>query len=66
MVYTMIGDIISDNIVIDDEVDIGTSGLWSLITDKMPKEYDVNDYKRYKEFLHETNTIYQHYDPLKL
>ena len=27
-------DIVGDNIVIDDEVYIGTSGLWSLITDK--------------------------------
>ena len=39
-------DIIGDNIVINDEVYIGTPGLWSLITDKTSKEYDDNDYKR--------------------
>ena len=33
-------DIVGDNIVMDDEVYIGTPGLWSLITDKTPKEYD--------------------------
>jgi hypothetical protein len=56
-------DIVGDNIVIDDEVYIGTPGLWSLITDKTPKDYDDNDYGRYKELLHETNTLYHHYDP---
>ena len=56
-------DIIGDNIIIDDEVYIGTPGLWSLITDKTSKECDDNDYNRYKELLHETNALYQHYDP---
>ena len=57
-------DIIGDNIVIDDEVYIGTPGLWSLITDKTPKEYDVRvHYERYKELLHETNTLYHRYNP---
>ena len=36
-------DIVGDNIVIDDEVYIGTPGLWSLITDKTPREYDEKD-----------------------
>ena len=43
-------DIIDDNIIIDEEVYIGTPGLWSLITDETPNEYDGNDYKRYKSF----------------
>ena len=57
-------DIVGDNIVIDDEVYIGTPGLWSLITDKTPGEYDEKDKERYKELLHETNDVYQHYNPL--
>ena len=47
-------DIVGDNIVID-EVYIATPGLWSLFTDKTPKEYDEKAYERYKEPLHETN-----------
>ena len=62
----MIGDkligIVGDNIVIDDEVYIGTPGLWSLVTDKTPREYDERDYERYKELLHETSVLYQHYN----
>ena len=38
--------------------------MWSLITDKTPREYDERDYDRYKELLHETNVVYQHYNPL--
>ena len=41
----------------------GTAGLWSLITDKTPKGYDVRDLERYKELLHETSAMHQHYDP---
>ena len=55
-------DIVGDNIVIDDEVYIRIPGLWSLITDKTPKEYDERDYERYKELLHETNVLYQNYN----
>ena len=58
-------DIIGYNIVIDDEVYIGTPGLWSLLTDKTPKEYDDNDYKRYKELLHETTPCTNIMIPLK-
>ena len=50
-------DIVGDNIVIVDEVYIGTPGLWNLITDKTPKEYNEKDYERYKEPPHETNTL---------
>ena len=64
----LIGDkainIVGDNIVIDDEVYIGTPGLWSLITDKTPTAYDEEDYERYTELLYETNVLYQHFNPL--
>ena len=53
-------DIVGANIVIDHKLYIGTPGLRNLITDKTPKEYDENDYERYKELLHETNTLYHH------
>ena len=39
-------DIVGDNIIIDDEVYIGTPGFWSLITDKTPRDYDERDYER--------------------
>ena len=57
--------IVGDNIVIDDddEVYVGTAGLWSLVTDKVPKNYDERDMERYKELLHETSALYQDYDP---
>ena len=57
-----------DNIVIDDDDDdddaayVGTPGLWSLIMDKVPKNYDERDLERYKELLHETSARYQDYD----
>ena len=52
-----------DIIMGDGEVYDGTPGLWSLITDKIPKEYDNEDLERYKELLHETSAMHQHYDP---
>ena len=56
-----------DNIVIDDdgddEVYVGAPGLWSLTTDKVPKNYNERDLERYKELLHETSALYQDYDP---
>ena len=63
--HFMMDDIILKiyNIVLDDEVYVGTSGLWTLITDKRPKTYTKVDYERYKELLHETNVMYRDYDP---
>ena len=52
-----------DDITIDGEVYDGTPGLWSLITDKAPKQYDNEDLERYKELLYETSAMHQHYDP---
>ena len=41
-----------DNIMLDDEVYVGTPDLWTLITDKSPKTYTKEDYERYKELQH--------------
>ena len=43
------------DIVIGDEGYVGTPGLWTLNTEKYPKEYDEEDYERDKEFIYETN-----------
>ena len=51
-----------DDITIDGKVYDGTPGLWSLITDKVPKQYDNEDLERYKELLYETSAMYQHYN----
>ena len=42
-----------DNIVIGNEVYIGTPGLWTLITEKNTKIYDEEDYERYKKLIYE-------------
>ena len=52
-----------NNIVIGNEVYVRTPGLWTLITEKNPKEYDEEDYERYKELIYETNVLYHDYDP---
>ena len=51
-----------DDITSDGEVYDGTPGLWSLITDKVPKQYDNKDLERYKELLYETSAMHQHYN----
>ena len=62
----MIGDkqikIDDDDIRIDDETYVGTSGLWSLITSKSPTNYTDDDLQRYKELLYETSALHQHYN----
>ena len=65
MIGNKIIKIEGDNIVIGDEVYIGTPGLWVLITEKIPTsiEYDTDDYERYKELLYETNVLHHHYEP---
>ena len=62
----MIGDKIvrfqGDNIVIDGEVYLGTPGIWTFITDQIPKQFDQDDYERCKERLHETRVLYRNFD----
>ena len=56
-------EIYGDNIMLDDEVYVGTHGLWTLLTDKCPNTCTKEDYERYKELLRETNVMYRDYDP---
>ena len=51
-----------DDIRIDDELYVGTPGLWSLITSKTPTNYTDYDLQRYKELLYETSALHQHYN----
>ena len=51
-----------DDITIDGEVYDGTPGLWSLVTDKVPQQYDIEELDRYKELLYETSAMHQHYN----
>lgn len=37
--------------------------LWSLITEKLPRNYELNDLNIYKEILNKTDAIYKDYDP---
>ena len=60
MIGNKIIKIQGDNIVIGNEVYVGTRGLW---TEKNPEEYDEGDYERYKELIYETNVLYCDYDP---
>ena len=62
MIGNKVIEIRGDDIIIDNEIYEGTSGLWSLITDKNPKKYDHQDLERYKELLYETSALHQHYD----
>ena len=43
----------------------GTRGLWSLIVDKTPREYDYEDLDNYKDLLKKTNAMYRGADPNK-
>ena len=62
----MIGDkvikIRVDNVEISGETYEGTSGMWSLITERNPKEYSLEDYERYNKLLYETNVLYRDYE----
>ena len=40
-----------------------TPGFWSLVTERYPRNYTSKDLSHYKELLHETNALYQEYDP---
>ena len=55
--------IFQDNIIIDDREYRGTAGLWSLITEKNPKDYDIEDLKEYKELMDQTNALRRDFDP---
>ena len=52
-----------------DEINAGnvtfpaSSGFWSLVTEKQPRDYTDKDLDQYKELLHETDALYDEYDP---
>ncbi len=52
-----------DSMIVGDEIYEGTPGFWTLVVEKNPKAYTPDDLARYKELLHETNALYQEYDP---
>ena len=52
----------NDDIAVNGKVYEGTPGLWSLITDRNPKEFTFDDLINYKQILYDTNALYQHYD----
>ena len=52
-----------NNIYVDDEKFTGTPGLWELIMEDEPKNYDEEDKVRYKDLLIKTNAMYRDSDP---
>ena len=52
-----------NNLKVGDKIYDGTPGLWSLITEKKPKEYTLQDQEAYKDLLIQTNAIYHNNDP---
>ena len=55
---------VEDNLLVGGELYKGTTGFWSLVTEKNPRNYTSVDLDRYKELLHETSALHQEYDPL--
>ena len=57
--------IIDNNIVVDDEDEEGTPGLWELIVSKNPDEniYTYDDYDNYARLMLKTNTLHRDNDP---
>ena len=49
--------IFQDNIIIDEREYRGTAGLWSLVTEKRPKDYERDDLEEYKEIMEKTNAL---------
>ena len=52
--------IFGDNIIIDGKLYRGTLGLWSLITEKNPKDDDL---EACKELMEQTNALHRDFDP---
>ena len=53
----------ADDIIIADRVYHGTPGLWSLITEKRPENYNRDDVIAYKDLLNQTNVLRHNFDP---
>ena len=52
-----------DSMLVGDVTFSATPGFWSLVTERYPRNYTSKDLSLYKELLHETNALYQEYDP---
>ena len=52
-----------NNIIVDGNEYLGTPGLWELILSKSPKNFNDEDFKKYKDLLRRTNTIYYDNNP---
>ena len=56
--------IINNDIILDDELILGTPGLWELITSKNPQNVNnPDDYANYRYLLLKTNAIYKDNNP---
>lgn len=52
----------NDDIIIDEKKYKGTSGLWELLTNNIPKDYSQDDLTNYGNILHSTNAMYRNFD----
>ena len=52
-----------DSMLVGDVTFSATPGFWSLVTERYPRNYTSKYLSLYKELLHETNALYQEYDP---
>ena len=51
-----------DDIIIEAQVYNGTPGLWSLITEKNPKDYNREDLEEYREIMEKTSALHRDYN----
>ena len=51
-----------NDILIGDNEYQGTSGLWSLLVEKNPRDYDEEDLEMYKTIMHETSALHHDND----
>ena len=56
--------IVNSDIILDDELILGTPGLWELLTSKDPQNYNkAEDYAKYRYLMLKTNAIHKENDP---
>ena len=56
-------DISSNNIYVDGEKFRGTSGLWELIMEENPKNFNKEDLYEYEDLLRKTNALHRDFNP---
>ena len=62
-IYAASISIFQDNIIMDGKLYRGTLGLWSLITEQNPQDYDREDLEAYKELMEQTNALHRDFNP---